>query len=206
VVQASRLHVLAVGDAALAPAAELARARAIVADFVPPDAQQAGVQGEMLAFVDGHDDALVRSCVEGHLTGSAVVVDARAERVLLMFHRKLQRWLQPGGHVDGDANLAAGALREATEETGIADLAVVVPPIDLDIHEVRPPGEAPHLHLDVRYVVLAPPGAVEQGNHESEALRWIGPADAADPDLGLDEGTIRLIERGIAVARQVTGG
>ena len=93
--------------------------------------------GAMLAFVDAHPDALWRSCAEGHLTGSALVVDAAAERVLLLFHRKVRRWLQPGGHVDGDANLAGVALREATEETGIEGLRVVVPAIDLDIHEFR---------------------------------------------------------------------
>ena len=192
------VQVLGVGDPALAPESDLGRARATVAGFAAPDDQQRGVQAEMLRFVDEHPDALVRSCVAGHLTGSAVVVDADAQRVLLLFHRKLQRWLQPGGHVDGDANLAAGALREATEETGIAGLAVVVPPIDLDIHEVRPPGETAHLHLDVRYVVIAPAGAVERGNHESEALRWVRPDQVGD--LGLDVGTVRLIDRGLAVA------
>jgi 8-oxo-dGTP pyrophosphatase MutT (NUDIX family) len=155
----------------------------------------------MLAFVDAHPDALHRSCLEGHLTGSALVVDAAAERVLLLFHRKLQRWLQPGGHVDGDANLAAAAQREASEETGIHGLRVVVPPLDLDIHEVRPPGEPPHLHLDVRYLVMAPAGAVGRGNHESEALRWVRAAEVADLDL--DAGTVRLLERGLALARSL---
>jgi len=197
-------RVLTAGDAELGPDPDLARARATIAAVPVADDQQERVRAEMLAFVDAHADALVRTCRAGHLTGSALVVDAAAARVLLLFHTKLQRWLQPGGHVDGDANLAAAALREATEETGIAGLRVAVPAIDLDIHEVRPPAEAPHLHLDVRYLVVAPHGAVERGNHESEALRWVAP-DELD-GLGLDEGTVRMITRGLVAARGLLPG
>ena len=192
-------EVLAVGHQALGPVSELARARAEVAAYDAPDDQQADVQRRMLAFLDAHPDALWRSCLTGHLTGSALVVDATHERVLLLFHRKVQRWLQPGGHVDGDANLPAAALREATEETGIEDLRVVVPAIDLDIHEFRATGEPSHLHLDARYLVLAPPGAQVRGNHESEALRWATLDEL--PGLDVDQGTIRMARRGLVVAR-----
>lgn len=165
------------------------------------DDQQAAVRAEMLAFAGAHDDALWRTCAPGHFTGSALVVHADREQVLLLFHTKLQRWLQPGGHLDGDANLAASALREATEESGIEGLRVAVPAVDLDIHEVRPPKEEPHLHLDVRFVVLAPEGAEVVGNHESQALRWVRPAQLSE--LGADEGLVRLTERGLALAARL---
>ena len=148
------------------------------------------VRQEMLRFAADHADALLRSCPAGHFTGSALVVDATGEHTLLLFHTKLQRWLQPGGHADGDANLVAVALREATEETGIIGLSIDPDPLDLDIHAIRPPGEAPHLHLDVRFLVVAPADAVVQGNHESEALRWVPIGELAG--LGLDAGTERL--------------
>jgi hypothetical protein len=103
------------------------------------------------------------------------------------------------------AILSAVALREATEETGIEGLRVAVPAIDLDIHEVRPPSESPHEHYDVRFLVLAPPGAVELLNHESTGSRWL-----TEPDLerervvlSLDAGTLRLAARAFELARQI---
>ena len=90
------------------------------------------------------------------------MVDPATRHVLLLFHAKVQRWLQPGGHADGDGNLAHVALREAEEETGIVGLRVVTPAIDLDVHMFHNAAgtEPDHLHLDVRHLVLAPAGAV----------------------------------------------
>jgi 8-oxo-dGTP pyrophosphatase MutT (NUDIX family) len=156
---------------------------------------------EFLRFAATHDDALLRTCAPGHLTGSALVLEPVAERILLLHHRKLQKWLQPGGHADGDANLAAVALREATEETGIEHLKVVVPAIHLDVHRVEPPREPPHLHYDVRFLVLAPEGAVAVGNHESTALRWVS---LDELDALTDEPGLRtLARRALDVARSL---
>lgn len=141
-------------------------------------------------LIAGRPDAADRATRPGHLTGSAFVVDATAEHALLLFHTKLQRWLQPGGHADGDMNLAAVALREASEESGMDGLRVWSRPIDLDIHRVAPPKEDAHLHLDVRYLVVAPPGAMPVGNEESQALRWVTPGELAD--YGVDAGLRRL--------------
>ena len=191
-------ELLSVGDDRLAPRRDLAVARTQVLATPVPDATQRDTRDRMLAFVDAHPDALDRTCVEGHLTGSALLVDHDRSHVMMLFHRKAQRWLQPGGHADGDANLAAVARREAEEETGIGGLAVMVPPIDLDIHRVAFPGEEPHLHLDVRFLVIAPEGAEPSGNHESEALRWVSMADL--DSLEVDPGTRRMARRGLALA------
>lgn len=187
-------------DPALAPSATIATARAqlLAADGAGVDED---TRAAMLAFVDAHDDALRRTCAEGHLTGSALVVDASAERVLVLFHRKLGRWLQPGGHADGEGNLAASALREATEETGISGLRVAVPALDLDIHRVAPPHELPHDHLDVRFLVIAPGDAVVVGNHESLGLRWVDQEELAA--LAPDPNLLRLARHGLAAARRL---
>lgn len=161
-------------------------------------------RSEVLAFIDAHDDALVRTCVPGHLTGSAFVYDASGDRFVMLHHTKLRKWLQPGGHADGDANLAAVALREAVEETGIIGLHVTVPAIDIDIHVVAPPGEHPHRHLDLRFLVLAPPDAAMQGNHESTALRWCGVEDL--DALDVDESIHRLVAAGRAAAIRAAAG
>lgn len=195
------LDLLVSGDPRLAPSTDLAVA-ALQLEMAEVDGPEPEAhRTQVLDFLLDHHDAAQRSCQEGHLTGSALVLDDSGTATLLMLHRKLGRWFQPGGHADGDTNLAAVALREASEETGIAGLRVALPAIDVDVHRVEPPGEAPHLHLDVRYLVFAPPRAVESANEESLALRWV-----TEPDLDLlvpsiDESTRRLVRRGLAVAR-----
>lgn len=186
--------------ASLQPSSDLGRARAALLAAWPlhgadPDAELTRTQ--MLDFVDRQPDALLRTCELAHLTSSALVLEAgEPVRTLLIHHRKAQRWFQPGGHVDGDANLAGSARREAQEETGCLGLRVAGPAIDLDIHRVTPPGEPPHDHLDVRFLVVAPPGTVPVGNHESTAISWF-PLDELDP-LDLDEGFRRLLRRGLS--------
>ncbi|MEO7064183.1 MAG: NUDIX hydrolase [Dokdonella sp.] len=124
-------------------------------------------------FLESSPQAFQRSHQIGHFTGSAWLVSADGERVLLTHHRKLDRWLQLGGHADGDTDLARVALREAEEESGLRDLVGETAVFDLDRHTIPARGEEPeHWHYDVRYVVRATVSEAFTLSAESHALAW----------------------------------
>ena len=155
-------------------------ARAELARWVSADPGQRALRDAYLEFLDTHDDAMWRACVPGHLTASTLVLAHDRRSVLLTLHGKIGRWLQMGGHCEpGDATLRDAATREAHEESGIAGLRLTAVPVRLDQHRVGCHGGA--WHLDVQYVAVAAPGAVEVISEESLDLRW-WPVDALPAD------------------------
>nr|WP_202494845.1 NUDIX hydrolase [Streptomyces sp. SID4982] len=143
-----------------------------------------------LAHLAAHPDGMWKACHAGHLTASALVIDPEHGRVLLTLHKKLRMWLQMGGHCEpGDTSVAAAALREATEESGIAGLTLLPGgPVRLDRHPIPAPC---HWHLDVQYAVLAPRGAEHAISDESLDLRWFGYDEVADV---ADDSVVRLLQ------------
>ena len=146
----------------------------LLAKYQPDGPQQERLKPLFAGFIAQHPDCCERHCVPGHLTGSAWLVSGDGQRAALMHHRKLGRWLQPGGHADGDADLAAVAKREAGEETGLTDLELSTEIFDLDRHEIPARGQEPaHWHYDMRFVVRATGSELFVKNAESLALAWV---------------------------------
>ncbi|AXK31533.1 NUDIX domain-containing protein [Streptomyces armeniacus] len=161
----------------------------VLKEWSPPEGGQERLRLAYLDHLAARPDAMSRSCRDGHLTASALVVDPVRGRVLLTLHRKLRMWLQTGGHCEPvDTTLAGAAMREAAEESGIEGLTLLPGgPVGLDRH-LTPCA----WHLDVQYAVLAPEGAVEAVSEESLELRWYAYEDV--PAVA-DESVARLTDR-----------
>ncbi len=170
------------------------RLRIDLQTFAARCSDSANVANEFLELLTD-PSAFLRERLAGHFTGSAWLLSADGQRVLLMHHRKLDRWLQPGGHADGDADLAAVALREAEEETGLRDLHIEPGIFDLDAHRIPARADVPeHTHYDVRYVIRTRGSESPQGNAESLALAWVA-IDALRDDPAIDPSIRRMARR-----------
>ena len=161
----------------------------------PLAGQEAAMTAETILFVEAHPDCLLRTCVPGHLTGSAWIVTADRSRTLLTHHRKLDKWLQLGGHADGDPDLLAVALREATEESGLARLRIISPQIfDLDRHWIPARKTDPaHWHFDLRFLIEADPTEPLVVTPESKDLAWV--EIAAVTALNPEESMARMVRK-----------
>lgn len=150
---------------------------------------------ETIRFVETHADCLLRSCVPGHLTGSAWIVSADRTRTLLTHHHKLDKWLQLGGHADGDGDLLAVALREAREESGLTRLhAVAAEPFDVDRHLIPARGAEPaHYHFDLRFMIEADPAEPLAISSESKDLAWVDVARVTS--LNAEESMARMVRK-----------
>ena len=139
------------------------------------DAHEAAITQDTIRFVEAHSDCLLRSCAPGHLTGSAWVVTPDRSRTLLTHHLKLDKWLQLGGHADGDGDLLAVALREAREESGLSRVRAVSSEIfDLDRHWIPARKTDPgHYHYDLRFLIEADPAEALVISNESKDLAWV---------------------------------
>ena len=170
--------------------------------YEPEDGLESLHRERMVNLLTTVPDPFVRSHFEpGHFTASCYIVDGDG-RLLLHHHRRLNRWLQMGGHVDRDELPEAAALREGREESGLEDLELLGL-LDLDIHAIPAgKGEPGHDHFDVRYVArTSSPDAIRIDRAESNDLAWAGLARAAELMPGAES------QRAIGkIARLLHGG
>jgi 8-oxo-dGTP pyrophosphatase MutT (NUDIX family) len=170
--------------------------------WIPSDDAGREVKQRFLDLLADQPSAVRADNPGAHITASAVVVAADLDRILLCLHRRIGRWVQLGGHCETvDTSVADAARREAWEESGIDGLTLVDPmPIDLDIHQVHCRYGA-SLHYDIRFALLAPPGAVATVSAESRELDWFTPDALPTP---LASATDRLVRPAIAAARRLS--
>ncbi|HJR73885.1 MAG TPA: NUDIX hydrolase [Luteimonas sp.] len=169
-----------------------------LADYRRSWPEEADSVADFVELLGDDQDPFVRERLAGHFTGAAWLVSADGDRILLTHHRKLDRWLQLGGHADGDRDLRAVALKEAEEESGLSGLSADAGIFDLDRHWIPEHKGVPgHWHYDVRYVVRAGEDENFAVSDESHALAWREIASIVD-DAELDESLRRMARKWLA--------
>lgn len=136
---------------------------------------EASTANQFVSFVEENENCFERSLLKGHVTASGWVLNHNGSAVLLIHHLKLDKWLQPGGHCDGDADTLHVAVKECIEETGLETQPVTMEIFDLDIHEIPQRKDIPaHLHYDVRYLLRANSNAqIAASETETNDVLWV---------------------------------
>ena len=162
--------------------------------YHPTEGNETKMHTDFLSFISTYENCFERSLLTGHVTASALVVDPVHQKVLLLHHKKLGRWLQPGGHCDGNPDTLEVALTEVQEETGLAISVNEAPVFDVDIHRIpEHKGVPEHLHYDVRYLFEASSDQSPEQNHETNAVRWINIRDIEN--YTTEESILRMIRK-----------
>jgi 8-oxo-dGTP pyrophosphatase MutT (NUDIX family) len=170
---------------------------------------EASVVDRICALVESHPDCFSRACRPGHITGAAWIVSADRRRCLLTHHRKLDRWLQLGGHADGQYHVEEVALREAREESGFTAFDFVpihgaLMPLDVDVHQIPERRddrgnliEDAHEHHDVRFLLIAHADQTICASDESHDVAWFTPDEVRRRTD--EESVLRMLHKALAL-------
>ncbi|MBL7014541.1 MAG: NUDIX hydrolase [Candidatus Marinimicrobia bacterium] len=166
-----------------------------IESYISPYPHEMEMKKRMISFIRNHNQCFDRELSIGHITGSAWIQNTNRDSVLLMHHRKLDKWLQLGGHADGNSNIKSVALKEAQEESGLLKLDFSSNAIfDLDIHLIPARSNEPeHFHYDIRYHLFADDSIPIIKNHESFDLEWI-PLNQVQKYTA-EESILRMVEK-----------
>lgn len=164
-----------------------------VAAFEPATPVESAARTRTLAFLADNPDGVAATCQSGHVTATALVLTSDRQRTLLTLHKRIERWIELGGHLEpDDADLAAAALREGIEESGIPGLVQEPGILTIVVHENLPCRRAPGTtHYDVYYVLTAPDGARERISDESLDLGWFDVGRLPEP---LGDGVAEVLQ------------
>jgi len=143
--------------------------------YLPTYPEEIFYKEKLIEFVEAHENCFERSLEVGHITGSSWLLNWNRSKALLLLHAKLNIWVQPGGHCDGESDVLQVALKEAREESGIDEIVPVMEEIfDLDIHDSPAMGSLnKHVHYDVRFLLQCTSDRDPVLNHEVKALKWV---------------------------------
>lgn len=168
----------------------------LLADYEAVDPELSVTQ-QFIEFVEEYADCFERSLEIGHITGSAWIIDPTKQKALLVHHKKLGFWLQPGGHCDGDSDVARVAQKETREESGLKEFSIYKDRIyDLDIHRIPDWKDVPaHIHYDVRFLIHADSEQSLYLSEESNDIAWFDLNNLAD--VIQDKSVLRLAEKSI---------
>lgn len=156
--------------------------------------KEEAMRKKLLAFVKEHENCFERSLLKGHVTASCWVVNKSKNKVLLIHHAKLNKWLQPGGHCDGEEDTYKVAEKELQEETGLVALRKHTTIFDIDIHVIpERKGVPEHKHYDIRYLFEVDEKATLSQNHETLGMKWIEMRDITQ--LSSEESILRMKDK-----------
>lgn len=143
--------------------------------YHPQDVDEQKAKEIIQLFVHANPDCFERTLEIGHITASSWLLNKEHTHALLMHHKKLNMWVMPGGHCDGDSDTLAVAIKEAQEESGIINIQAVSPAIfDIDVHIIpTTTKEKEHYHYDIRFLLHVTSKETTIQNDESNALLWI---------------------------------
>jgi 8-oxo-dGTP pyrophosphatase MutT (NUDIX family) len=165
--------------------------------YFPEDEREIEYKQKILFFLKNAANPFLRSNLEGHITGSAMLLNSDCSKFLIMHHSKLNKWLQLGGHSDGDQNLLDVAIKEAKEESGIMNIVPIIPEIfDVDVHLIPANSRDPmHFHYDIRFLLKTVDNDNFIQNHESKELRWVDLHNYQN--YGLEESINRMAKKAL---------
>lgn len=171
--------------------------------YIPSDEHDKQALEDTTYFVKNTANCFERVCKIGHITASAWLINSNHHQAMLLHHKKLNKWLQLGGHTDGESNILTAALREAREESGIFDIVPISTEIfDVDVHAIPAYGDtAEHYHYDIRYLFkVTNPKAQPVSNHESNSVQWMSAMEINH--LELDDSVKRLVKKWLAYLKE----